>query len=410
MAIRFSENRTIGPFLGRTRIAYLTMEIAIRSEMHTYSGGLGVLAGDTARSCADLDLPIVFVSLISRQGYLRQEIGADGAQIEHPDPWEPRDFATPLRAKVAVLIANREVWVRPWLYVIESPLSQRVPVLLLDTDLDENHPEDRRITDTLYGGDSAYRLKQEIVLGVCGVRMLAALGFNVETYHLNEGHAALLPLDLLRRFPRPADQIKPGELHYDVGRVRENCIFTTHTPVEAGHDRFSYELVTELLGGYFDIEQFKLLAGEDSLNMTLLALKLCGYINGVALRHAETTQRMFPGYKIRAITNGIHPPTWIHPALRELFNRHFPSWGHEPELLAQVDQLPSERISYAHTAAKRDLLKLVESTTGQSLDLDKPIIGYARRMTAYKRPELLFSDLARLRHLARTHPFQVVIE
>jgi glycogen phosphorylase len=408
MAISFF-NQTIGPFLGRTTIAYLTMEIAIRSEMHTYSGGLGGLAGDTARSCADLDLPIVFVSLISRQGYLRQEITSDGAQIEHPDPWEPRDFATPLRAKVAILIANREVWLRPWLYVIESPLSHRVPVLLLDTDLDENHPDDRKITDRLYGGDSGYRLKQEIVLGVCGVRMLAALGFNIQTYHLNEGHAALLPLDLLRRFPRPMDQTKPGELQYDVGRVRENCIFTTHTPVEAGHDRFSYELVAELLGSYFDIEQFKLLAGEESLNMTLLALKLCGYVNGVALRHAETTQRMFPGYKIRAITNGIHPPTWIHPAFRELFNRHFPSWGHEPEILIQADQLPSAHIGQAHAAAKRDLLKLVERVGGKGFDPDKPIIGYARRMTAYKRPELLFSDLPRLRALAREYPFQIVM-
>src|ERR1700722_1379415 len=157
--------------------------------MHTYSGGLGVLAGDTARSAADLDLPMVFVSLISRPGYLRQEIDHDGQQIEHPDPWQPHDFATPLRAKVALQIGPREVWVRPWLVVVESPLSHKVPVLLLDTDLEENHPEDRRITDRLYGGDAAYRLKQEIVLGICGVRMLAALGFAIQTYHLNEGHA-----------------------------------------------------------------------------------------------------------------------------------------------------------------------------------------------------------------------------
>jgi starch phosphorylase len=160
--------------------------------MHTYSGGLGVLAGDTARSCADLELPIVFVTLIHRQGYLRQEINGNGDQIEHPDPWTPEDFATPLRAKVACLIEGREVWVRPWLHVLASGPGLDVPVLLLDTDLHENSPEDRRITDTLYGGDQAYRLKQEIVLGIGGLRILQALGFHIRRYHMNEGHAALL--------------------------------------------------------------------------------------------------------------------------------------------------------------------------------------------------------------------------
>ena len=195
---------TIGPYVGSTDIAYFTMEIALRPEMHTYSGGLGVLAGDTARSCADLELPIVFVTLIHRQGYLRQEINGNGDQIEHPDPWTPEDFATPLRAKVACLIEGREVWVRPWLHVLASGPGLDVPVLLLDTDLHENAPEDRRITDTLYGGDQTYRLKQEIVLGIGGLRILQALGFHIRRYHMNEGHAALLALDLLRRHPRPA--------------------------------------------------------------------------------------------------------------------------------------------------------------------------------------------------------------
>jgi starch phosphorylase len=302
--------------------------------MHTYSGGLGVLSGDTARSCADLELPIVFVTLISRQGYLRQEFDGDGRQIAHPDPWNPSEFATPLRAKVAIPIGDREVWVRPWLYVINSPLGHSIPVLLLDTDLEENHPDDRKITDRLYGGGDEYRLKQEIVLGICGLRVLSALGFDhIHSYHMNEGHAALLSLDLLRRYPRPDDQIRPGEVKYDVGRVRQMCIFTTHTPVEAGHDRFSYDLVGRLLGHYMDMEQIRLIAGHDNMNMTLIALMLTGYVNGVAARHAETTQRMFPGYRIRAVTNGVHLPTWAHPAFQELYNTYYPSWGYEPELL-----------------------------------------------------------------------------
>ncbi|HZT18706.1 MAG TPA: alpha-glucan family phosphorylase, partial [Dongiaceae bacterium] len=253
--------RTVGPFLGSTAFAYFSMEIALRPEMHTYSGGLGVLAGDTARSCADLEIPIAFVTLISRQGYLRQEISPQGDQIEHADPWRPEDFATPLRAKVAVLIEGREVWVRPWLHVLTSATGHAVPVLLLDTDLHENGEDDRRITDRLYGGDQTYRLKQEIVLGIGGLRILQALGFGIRRYHLNEGHAALLALDLLRRYPRPDDQVAPGELRYDVGAVRDQCVFTTHTPVEAGHDRFPYPLMERLLQGYIETSQAQIVSG-----------------------------------------------------------------------------------------------------------------------------------------------------
>lgn len=399
----------ITPYLSRTRVAYFSMEIAIRTEIHTYSGGLGVLSGDTARSAADLELPVVFVTLLSREGYLRQEINEHGWQIEHPDPWEPRDFATPLSAKVAVPMGYREVWVRPWLHELSSPLGYSVPILLLDTDLDENHPEDRRITDHLYGGGDDYRLKQEIVLGIAGLRLLSALGFNTTVYHLNEGHAALLALDLLRRFPRPADQVTEGGMKYDVGRVREMCIFTTHTPVQAGHDRFPYQLVEDLLGEYVEIEQIKQLAGRDEMNMTRLALQLTGYVNGVAARHSETTRKMFPGHRIRTVTNGVHLPTWVHPALRDIFNRHHPSWGNEPELLVHADQIPNDTIWSAHATAKRDLVELIEARGGCRFNPDLPIIGYARRMTSYKRPELLFTDIDRLLRIHQQWPFQVVL-
>ncbi len=404
-----SRKFSIGPYLGRTRIAYFSMEIAIRPEMHTYSGGLGVLAGDTARSCADLELPVVFVTLISREGYLRQEIDAEGRQIEHSDPWEPKDHAVPLRAKVAIPIGDRDVWVRPWLHVLDAPLGYSIPILLLDTDLEENAPEDRRITDKLYGGGDEYRLKQEIVLGIAGLRLLSALGFNCKVYHLNEGHAALLPLDLLRRYPRPADQVSENGIKYEVGRVREMCIFTTHTPVEAGHDRFPYPLVEELLGRYFEIDQFKRLAGRDEMNMTRLALQLTDYVNGVARRHAETTQRMFPGHRIRFVTNGIHLPTWVHPAFRSLYDRSYPSWGNEPELLVHADQLPPLSVWSAKIEAKRELIELVQRKTGVKMAVDVPTIGFARRMTSYKRPDLIFSDVQRLLKIYEKHPFQLVM-
>lgn len=383
------------------------MEIALRPEIHTYSGGLGVLAGDTARSAADLNLPMVFVTLISRNGYVRQQIGGHGGQIDMPNPWTPESWASPLPAMIAVSIEGRNVWVRPWLYLLTCPIGNVVPVLLLDTDLDQNSPEDRRITDRLYGGDEAQRLKQEIVLGIGGSLLLRALGFSIRTYHLNEGHAALLALQLLRDTRGPGEPGSPSL--YDRASVRERCVFTTHTPVEAGFDRFDYRLVGQLLGDFFDLSELKALAGEDRLNMTRLALNLSGYVNGVARRHAETASGLFPGYQIRSITNGVHVHTWVHAELARLFEARFPHWAHEPEVIALADQIPDNEIWTAHQVAKAELVGEVKKQTGTELRLDVPLIGFARRMTSYKRPNLLFTDLARLRHIAREQPFQVVL-
>ena len=398
----------IDPFLKRTRIAYFSMEIALRPEMHTYSGGLGVLAGDTARSCADLELPVVFVTLASRSGYLKQEIDREGRQIDRPDPWDPAAWTVPLGAMIAVSIEGREVWIRPWLHTYTCPLGNCVPVLLLDTDLDQNTPEDRKITDCLYDGDVAYRLKQEVVLGIGGVRILQALGFDVRIYHMNEGHSALLAVQLLHFFRLPSEDVRPGESFYDPARVREMCVFTTHTPVEAAADRFPYELVQRVLGDYIEIAELKILGGNDVLNMTLLALNLSGYVNGVARRHAETTIRIFPGYHVRAITNGVHAQTWTHASFARIYQREFPHWGHEPEVLTRADQLADDVVWSAHQDAKRDLLDLVKEMSGLKMQPEVPIIGFARRMTGYKRPDLLFTDVERLTSIARQHPFQLV--
>lgn len=400
---------SIEPFLARTHIAYFSMEIAIRPEIHTYSGGLGILAGDTARSCADLELPVVFVSLLSRAGHFRQEIDAGGWQIEQPDWWEVERWCTPLNAMVAVEIETNPVWVRPWLYIHTCPHGHRVPILLLDTDLDQNTTEDRALTHYLYGGDDAYRLKQEIILGIAGIRMLRALGLEVHTYHLNEGHAALLTLDLLNRWRVAPEELAPDEPPYDVAEVRSRCVFTTHTPVEAGHDRFSYELFERLLPGFVDLAALKHLAGDDQLNMTRLALNLAGYVNGVARRHAETTEHMFPGYHIHAVTNGVHAGTWTHPAFAALYTANLSQWLHEPEILVRAMQLPEDAVWECHRTAKDDLVQLVKATTGNALDPEIPLIGFARRMTGYKRPLLLFDDVDRLIAIASRHPVQVVL-
>jgi len=396
-------------FLATPRVAYFSMEIALRAQIPTYAGGLGVLAGDVMRSAVDLELPMVAVSLVSRRGYFTQTIEPPGRQVERPAEWHPEKFATPLDAKIAVTLEGRNVWIGGWLYVVEGHMGGRVPVLLLDSDLAENGDEDRRLTDVLYGGSDAYRLKQEALLGIGGVRMLAALGFEVWQYHMNEGHSALLGLELLRRHARPQAELREGESPYDVPRVRALCNFTTHTPVEAGHDQFDYGLVGQVLGEYFDVGALKALAGAERLNMTRLALNLSEYMNGVAERHAEVSSRMFPGYRVHAGTNGVHPFTWTCASFRALYDRHLPRWCHEPELLVRADLIPDAEVWEAHREAKRALVDRVREDAGLALDPEVPIVGFARRMTVYKRPDLLFADPERLRAVARDFPFQVVI-
>ncbi len=397
------------PFLYRRSIAYFSMEIGLRSEIPTYSGGLGVLAGDTLRSAADLELPLVGVTLISHQGYFHQIVDGEGHQSEAPESWEPAQWCTPLRAKISVPIEGRDVWVQAWLHTLEGGSGYLVPVLLLDTDLEENALQDRRITDRLYGGDEIYRLSQEIVLGIGGVRILRALGFEINTYHMNEGHSALLALELLWESPRNRRNHAEPELSYDIARVRDLCLFTTHTPVESGHDQFDYIQVERLLGDYLDLSVVRSLAGEEHLNMTQLALSLSGYVNGVAKSHAEVSRRLYPGYRVHAVTNGIHPLTWAAPSLQHLYDHHLPNWRHEPELLVRADQIPDDEIWEAHREAKRVLIEHVNQLSGTRFDPDLPIIGFARRITAYKRPYLMFHDPQRLWEIAEKHPFQLLM-
>ena len=397
-------------FIHQPRVAYFSMEIALRNEIPTYAGGLGILAGDTMRSATDLDLPMVGVSLVSRAGYFRQEIDAQGRQLERPATWDPLQWAKPLDAKISMPIDGRKVWIGAWLYVMEGSMGGRQPILLLDTDLDENSKEDREITHYLYGGDNTYRLKQEIVLGIGGVRLLQAVGFNIRHFHMNEGHSALLGLELMRRFTYSAEDVRPGEPHYDLPRARDLCSFTTHTPVEAGHDRFPYDMVQRVLDNDFDINAIRNLAGADTLNMTRLALNMSEFINGVAKKHAEVSTAMYPGYKVHAITNGVHPFVWTHEYFRQLYDHFLPGWCHEPQLLVRADcSIPDAVIWDAHVKAKQHLIDKVQSVSGISLHPKIPIVGFARRMAAYKRPDLLFTDLERLKAIARNHPFQILL-
>lgn len=378
------------------KIAYFSMEVGIQNDIPTYSGGLGVLAGDTIRSSADLKLPMIAVTLVSKKGYFRQELDDKGRQTEMPASWNPAKYMTLLPTRISVQIEGRDVVVQAWLYKVKSLTSGSLPVFFLDTDVEGNPLEDREITSYLYGGDLSYRLKQEIVLGIGGVRMLHELGFEIKKYHMNEGHSSLLTIELLNMHKRPIEDVWDERLVWDIGKIKDLCVFTTHTPVEAGHDQFPYELVKSVLGELIPFDVLKNLGGKDHLNMTLLGLNLSEYVNGVAKKHREVSRNMFPGYEINAITNGVHSYTWTFESLKCLFDAYLPGWANEPELFVRVGRIPDEELWKAHMEAKQNLFSYIKSKTGIELDPEILTIGFARRATAYKRPHLLFSDIPRL--------------
>jgi starch phosphorylase len=383
-------------FLEGPEIAYFSMEIGIRSEIPTYSGGLGALAGDTIRSATDLGVPMVGVTLVSRKGYLKQKITETGQQVEYPDEWDPSKFMKLQQATTTVRIADRDVKIGAWHYEHESPTRGAVSVLFLDTDLEGNAQEDREITHFLYGGDDRYRLEQEIVLGIGGATILEALNFKVRKYHMNEGHSSLLTLELLRRNGMDPDS------------VRDLCVFTTHTPVAAAFDKFSYDLVGELLGNEYPLDTLKTYGGQEALNMTLLAMNLSKHVNGVTKAHMMYSEKLFPGHHIRAVTNGVHSYTWTCRHFRQLFDWHIAGWANEPELLVRVDEIPNEEVWDAHMNAKKDMISFVNEQTGVGMNVDTLTLGFARRATAYKRATLIFSDLERLRRANRAGKLQLV--
>jgi starch phosphorylase len=372
------------------------MEIGVTNNMPTYSGGLGVLAGDIVKSSADLRLQMVAITLASRKGYFRQKITEQGEQLEFPDEWDPAKTLSRMPNTVTVNIEGRPVKVQAWLYEYQSLTGGMVPILFLDTDIEGNAPEDRRITDSLYGGDKTYRLKQEIVLGIAGTRLLKKLPFKIRKYHMNEGHSSLLTLELLK------------ENGMDSEKVRNLCVFTTHSPVEAAFDQFSYDLVQQVLGNEYlraDMEQY---AGTENLNMAFLALNLSKYINGVSLAHVDFSRKLFPGRYIRAVTNGVHSFTWTNVHFRQLFDKFIPGWTNEPILLAKASEIPNREVWDAHTKAKANLLTYVEKANGVTLDPQALTIGFARRATGYKRTTLIFSDLHRLIDINRKEKIQMI--
>ncbi|MBZ0160539.1 MAG: alpha-glucan family phosphorylase, partial [bacterium] len=309
--------------------------------------------------------------------------------------WEPSRFVRLLPVTVRVPIENRSVVVRAWQYDITGYTGYSVPLILLDTNVDENAQPDRELTASLYGGDERYRLAQEVILGMGGVRMLRALGYTqLQRFHLNEGHASLLALELLRE---QRGQVTEG---WDFDSVRSRCVFTTHTPVSAGHDQFSYDLVKGVLGEPVPLDLMQMLGGRERLNMTLLALNLSQYVNGVAKKHGEVSQEMFPGYSIDSITNGVHSCTWTCDSFKKLYDRHIAGWANDSFSLRYAISIPKNEIWEAHVEAKARLIDEVHRRIGMSLKPDVLTIGFARRATLYKRTDLLFSDPGQLVDIA----------
>ncbi len=389
-------------------VAYFSMEIGLESGMPTYAGGLGVLAGDTVRSAADLDVPMVAVSLLHRRGYFFQRVDAQGRQSEDPVAWPVNDFAEPIDEHATVDIEGRRVHIRAWHHLVKGESGSVVPVYLLDTDVSENQPWDRTLTDVLYGGDDHYRLCQEMVLGVGGFRLLRALGYqDIRRFHMNEGHAALLVLALGEE--KLASQTRSDSVSNElIEAIREQCVFTTHTPVPAGHDKFHETLARPVLGDrWWAI--LKACGVGETLNLTQLALRGSLYVNGVAMKHGEVSHSMFPGYPIHSITNGVHAVTWTVPSFQTLFDSHLPDWRRDPLSLRYAVSIPTSGIWTAHVQAKRTLVEHVNRESNAGFDRDVLTIGFARRFASYKRAGLIFQDLDRLKKIAReAGPMQIV--
>ncbi|HEX2918326.1 MAG TPA: alpha-glucan family phosphorylase [Edaphobacter sp.] len=380
--------------LSKRTVAYFSMEIALSPQLPTYSGGLGMLAGDTLRSAADGSAPMLAISLVYRRGYFRQQLSDAGQQTEADVPWSPERLpqAGPI---VTLAMQDRHIKLRAWRYDVIGVTGHIVPVFLLDSDVDGNDPWDRKLTDHLYGGDTYYRLCQEAILGLGGILLLQALGVQPEVYHMNEGHASLLTIGLLeqRLQSRPLSDATDA----DRESIRQRCVFTTHTPVPAGHDQFGLDQMNQVLGN----ERGAAIEAAGGLhngllNMTYLALCLSRYVNGVAMQHGKVSQYMFPDYKVHSITNGVHAATWMSPSFQELLDSEIPEWRIDNRYFRSIYGIDPARISACHLKNKQRLFAWLARRTAHYFNPAVLTLGFARRVATYKRAGLLLHDPERL--------------
>lgn len=369
-------------------IAYFSMEIALEDKIKTYSGGLGVLAGDTLRQAADMGLSMLGVTLLSRKGYFKQVIEGGNKQKAESDQ---KDYNFKRLKKLSnhsfIKINKDRVRVNVWLYEIKGKDNNIVPIYLLDTNDKSNKLEYRSLTDNLYGGNKDNRLLQEIILGRAGYQVLKDLAYNVSKFHINEGHGSFVAIAKYLDLTEKNRQKR-------IESVRNACVFTTHTPVKEGHDIFSLKKVKEYQKD-FPIN-IKEIVKNNQVNMTEVALFFSHYKNAVAKSHAEVSSKMFPHHSIDYITNGVHSATWTYKYFAKLFDKHINDWRYSNLNLRNAIKIPLSEIWKSHQLTKADLIKLVKKETGIRFSKNTFTIGFARRFTAYKRSTLLISDMKRL--------------
>ena len=367
-----------------TKVAYISMEIGLDSNIPTYSGGLGVLSGDTVRSAADLEIPMVGICLCYSSGYFYQLFNEVGEQKEKEIEWSFYYEFDKVEKPITIKIQDKEIKISAWLYRVVGQSGHIIPIYLLTTDVVGNEDWQRKLTAALYDSTSRWhRIVQEMILGLGGVKLLKSLGYNnIKVYHINEGHGAFATLELLKELG-------------DIEKVKQSVVFTTHTPVPAGHDKFSYDLVRDVFRDELP-SNIKELGGKNELNMTVLAMNLSRYRNGVAKKHGDISRNMFPNYNVDYITNGIHLPFWISKPIRKIFDKKWPNWKSVPSVLQNAIEIDDLDLFDAHIENKFNLISYQKSHSWNLLDEELITIGFARRFATYKRAILIFHDIDRL--------------
>ena len=362
-------------------IAYLSAEVGFESRLHTYSGGLGVLAGDHIKSAADAGLDLIGCTLLYREGYGRQKLDAQGNQSETYGEIDPQEFLTDTGVEISLPLDGTILYSKIWLYRIKG-----LPTYFLDTRHPDNSPEHAGLGNRLYGGDDSMRIRQEYLLGVGGIRALQAMGHEITGLHLNEGHCTFAMLEMLHQ-------------GWSRDELSGRCLFTTHTPVPAGHDRFGWNEVENVLKELLPDDAKQLVEDENTCSMSHLGIALAGQVNAVSNLNAYVASGMFPGTHIHPITNGVHHETWTSLAIANLFDEHLTGWRADPTTLAHAGRIPDEPLEMARNDSRSVLRDLVRAATGVELEEHRLTIGFARRFATYKRANLVFSDLERLRAL-----------
>lgn len=373
-------------------IGYFTAEIGLWSDLHTYSGGLGVLAGDHVKSAADAEIPLIGVTLLYREGYSRQHLDSDGVQSETYPVLDPSEFLEETAITIEIPLDNQTIYARVWRANIVGQTGHKVPVYFLDTTHENNSQYHQEIGQRLYGGDDDTRIRQEYLLGVGGIQLFDHLQIELKGIHLNEGHCTFAMLELLSR-------------GWSREELAQNSLFTTHTPVPAGHDRFDWSLVREIMGEKLpeDAQELVRNAGDSEggnrCSMSHLAVALSTSVNAVSILNAEVAETMFSEMKIRPITNGVHHPTWTSSTMTQLFDEYLPDWKANPTQLNEARNIPVEALRQARNENRKLLRKLVKEETGVEFEEHRLTIGFARRFATYKRANLVFHDLEKLREI-----------